>query len=170
MLRMASYAIVFREVPDEVTLALNIAGCPNGCRGCHSPHLQDDTGEILDETLLAGLLGRYGSAATCVCFMGGDGQPEEVGRMAVFVRKWRDGSGNSTAGGGSTGGSGGRLKTAWYSGREALPDGFSPTPFDYIKLGPYVEALGGLDSPTTNQRFYRVTEGALADMTEKFRV
>ena len=30
---------------------------------------------------------------------------------------------------------------------------------DYLKLGPYDERLGGLDSPTTNQRFYRVERG-----------
>ena len=28
--------VVFREFPDEVTLALNISGCPNHCPGCHS--------------------------------------------------------------------------------------------------------------------------------------
>lgn len=30
---------------------------------------------------------------------------------------------------------------------------------DYLKLGPYDERLGGLDSPATNQRFYRVGQG-----------
>ncbi|MCE1156706.1 MAG: hypothetical protein LWW91_11390, partial [Bacteroidales bacterium] len=51
---------------------------------------------------------------------------------------------------------GSRLKTAWYSGKAAIPDGISVKSFDYIKLGPYVEKLGGLDSPHTNQRFYKV--------------
>ena len=40
MLKYAGYDIVFQEIPDEVTLALNLSGCPNGCPGCHSPHLQ----------------------------------------------------------------------------------------------------------------------------------
>ena len=30
---------------------------------------------------------------------------------------------------------------------------------DYLKLGPYDERFGGLDSPTTNQRFYRIERG-----------
>ena len=45
MLKYAGYDIVFQEIPDEVTLALNLSGCPNGCPGCHSPHLQRDEGE-----------------------------------------------------------------------------------------------------------------------------
>jgi anaerobic ribonucleoside-triphosphate reductase activating protein len=27
---------------------------------------------------------------------------------------------------------------------------------DYIKLGPYIEALGGLKSPDTNQALYKI--------------
>ena len=29
---------------------------------------------------------------------------------------------------------------------------------NYIKLGPYIEALGGLKSPDTNQRLFKVSE------------
>ncbi len=153
MLRLASYDIVFQEVPGEVTLALNFSACPNHCPGCHSPHLQEDVGELFDDNLLAGLLDRYGTAATCVCFMGGDADPAEVARLAAVVR----------------GASAGRLKTGWYSGRAALPSGFPLGAFNFIKLGPYVEARGGLDCEGTNQRFYRVDGGALVDLTATFR-
>ncbi|MDR2886227.1 MAG: anaerobic ribonucleoside-triphosphate reductase activating protein [Rikenellaceae bacterium] len=163
MLRLASYDIVFQEIPGEVTLALNLAGCPNGCPGCHSPHLQQDTGEELDEALLAGLLDRYGTAVTCVCFMGGDGDPAEVQRLALLVQQWGGGeTGKDTSGGK-------KLKTGWYSGRGTLPAGFDAGCTDYIKLGPYVERLGGLDSPTTNQRLYRVEGGGLTDITPLMR-
>ena len=57
-MKIASYDIVFQEVPGEVTLALNISQCPNHCPGCHSPHLQDDIGLPLDEKVLDGLLDR----------------------------------------------------------------------------------------------------------------
>ena len=41
---------------------------------------------------------------------------------------------------------------------------------DYIKFGPYIEELGGLNKETTNQRFYEVINGALfADKTYLFR-
>lgn len=60
MLKYAGYDIVFQEIPDEVTLALNLSGCPNGCPGCHSPHLQRDEGEALTPGALERLLERYG--------------------------------------------------------------------------------------------------------------
>jgi anaerobic ribonucleoside-triphosphate reductase activating protein len=141
MLLLASYDIVFQEVPGEVTLALNLSACPNNCPGCHSPHLRETVGEPLDDGLLEGLLARYGSAVTCVGFMGGDGEPDEVNRLAAKI--------HSTT----------NLKTAWYSGREALPESVRLANLDYLKLGPYDSARGGLDNPATNQRFYRVEHG-----------
>ena len=45
MLRLASFDVVFQEIPGEVTLALNLSGCPNRCAGCHSPHLWEEVGE-----------------------------------------------------------------------------------------------------------------------------
>jgi anaerobic ribonucleoside-triphosphate reductase activating protein len=157
MLLLASYDIVFQEVPGEVTLALNFASCPNNCPGCHSQHLREAVGERLDDELMEGLLARDGDgAATCVAFMGGDGSPAEVNRMATMVK---------AAG----------LKTCWYSGREELSPAIDLANFDFIKLGPYDEAHGGLDSPTTNQRFYRVEDNpatetrSLIDATALFR-
>ncbi len=149
MLRLASYDIVFTEIPGEVTLALNLSQCPNRCPGCHSPHLQTSVGERLDDALLEELLEQYGSAVTCLCFMGGDAEPAEVERLARSVRKKG-------------------LKTAWYSGKESLPSLFDFASFDYVKLGAWVEALGGLDSPTTNQRLYAIEQGRMIDLTPKF--
>lgn len=40
---------------------------------------------------------------------------------------------------------------------------------DYLKTGHYDEKLGGLDCPTTNQRFYRLESGRLIDRTTLFR-
>ena len=54
--------------------------------------------------------------------------------------------------------------------RQELPEGFAPQAFDYIKLGGWVESLGPLTSPTTNQRLYRIgPAGAMEDITEQFR-
>ena len=147
MLKLSSYDIVFAEIPGEVTLALNLSGCPNRCEGCHSPHLQGDMGEPLTDSLLGGLLDVYEGSVTCVAFMGGDGDVGEVERLARGVHARG-------------------LKTAWYSGREDMP---AVDAFDYVKLGPWVSALGGLDSATTNQRFYRVAEGLVEDVTALFR-
>lgn len=39
--------VVFAEVPDEVTLAINISNCPCQCKGCHSSYLAQDIGTEL---------------------------------------------------------------------------------------------------------------------------
>ena len=55
MLKYYNYDIVFQEVPDEVTLAVNLSNCPNHCPGCHSPHLCKDIGNRLDEETISNL-------------------------------------------------------------------------------------------------------------------
>lgn len=152
MLKFHNYDIVFREIPGEVTLAVNITNCPHRCKGCHSPHLTEDIGETLDKTTLAKILEKYRDAVTCVCFMGGDATPKEVEQLAIFIRETTENC----------------LKTAWYSGKQNFPVMCSSRNFDYIKLGPYIESLGGLDSPKTNQRFYRIENEKMIDMTECF--
>jgi len=138
-MKIASYDIVFQEIPSEVTLAFNISGCPNRCKGCHSPYLQTDCGEELTEEVITHLLSVYGSAITCVCFMGGDQAPETVLHFAQHVRQYNK-------------------KTAWYSGKSEMYE-HAPQFFDYIKTGDYREELGGLQSPTTNQRLYKIEKG-----------
>ena len=100
-----------------------------------------------------GLLARYGRSVTCVAFMGGDAGPHKIARLAGTVRKTCP-----------------ELRTAWYSGREELPEGFEAAAFDYVKLGGWVEALGPLTAPTTNQRLYRIEpDGTMEDITKLFR-
>lgn len=149
MVKYVNYDIVFQEIPDEVTLAINISNCPNGCVGCHSPQLMDDIGEELSAAVLSELLERYGSSVTCVCFMGGDASPDAVCGLARFIK-------TSSS-----------LRTAWYSGRETMPSAVDC--FDYIKIGAYKEDLGGLKSTTTNQRLYKVlADGTGVDITHLF--
>ncbi|MEG1937251.1 MAG: anaerobic ribonucleoside-triphosphate reductase activating protein [Rikenellaceae bacterium] len=147
-LKYVNYDIVFQEIPDEVTLAINLSNCPNRCHGCHSPYLQQDIGEPLSEEVLSKLIDKYGSAITCMCFMGGDAAPEEVIRLLQYVKEtWS-------------------YKTAWYSGCNVLPSDLQG--LDYIKIGEYKEELGGLSKITTNQRLYKITN-TLEDITFRFR-
>ena len=44
MLKYVNSDIVFQEIPDEVTLAINISNCPCHCPGCHSHYLWEDVG------------------------------------------------------------------------------------------------------------------------------
>ena len=140
MLKCYSYDIVCQEIPDEISLAVNISCCPNRCPGCHSPWLWEEAGEEMTEDMLTSLISGYSAAITCFCFMGGDAEPSEVERLSKWIKsRWP------------------HIKTAWYSGRAELPDGFDVKVLDYLKLGPYIEELGGLKSPDTNQVFYKVS-------------
>jgi len=150
-MKVASFDIVFQEIPGEVTLALNLSNCPCHCPGCHSPHLAQDIGEPLNEELLDGLITRYGAMITCVAFMGGDADPLYVAQMASYIKELRIKNYE--------------LRTAWYSGRMIFP---KESPFDYIKLGPYVEELGGLKSEKTNQRLYKRVGDEWEDITSLF--
>lgn len=145
MLKYTDYDIVFREIPEEVTLAINLSNCPNRCEGCHSAHLQDNIGDELHEEVIDSLIERYGSSVTCVCFMGGDSEPSEVERLAKLIHKKH------------------KLKTAWYSGRESFPNDI--TSLDFIKLGAYVKSRGDLRSKTTNQRLYAIKNNRIRDIT-----
>lgn len=51
MLKYESYFVVFQEVPNEVTLGINVSGCPYKCKGCHSPFLWKDEGIPLLDNL-----------------------------------------------------------------------------------------------------------------------
>ena len=152
MLKYANFDVVFQEVPEEVTLAINISNCPNQCPGCHSKYLWKDEGKPLDSTELNRLVEQYKSGITCVCFMGGDNEPESVAQLARQVKNDH------------------KIKVAWYSGKNDLPKNVSTDHFDYIKLGRYIAELGPLDSATTNQHMMkRLADGRVKDITEWFR-
>lgn len=151
MLKYFNYDIVFQEIPDEITLAINLTNCPNRCDGCHSPYLQKDIGDIITEESLSRLIEEYSSCITCLCFMGGDNSPEEVNYFARFIRNQYN------------------LKTAWYSGLKIIHKGIKLDNFDYIKIGPYKKNRGGLKSKTTNQKLYKIEDNTeLVDITKIF--
>lgn len=151
MLKYVDAKVVFAEVPNEVTLAINISGCPCNCRGCHSSYLAEDIGEPLDLQHLTNLIDSN-KGISCICIMGGDANPSEVDDIAQDIKEYYP-----------------KLKVGWYSGRQELSKDINLEFFDFIKLGPYIEELGPLNSKTTNQRFYKVNGKELTDITSKFR-
>ena len=127
MLRYVNCGIVFQEIPDEVTLSINISNCPCHCPGCHSSYLWDDTGEKFNKDTIDAFMKRYGEDITCVCMMGGDSDPTEVQTLADYIHSAYP-----------------LIKAGWYSGKQNIPQHIDKKSFDYIKLGPYIEHLGGL--------------------------
>lgn len=152
MLKYVDTAVTLREIPNEITLCINISNCPCHCKGCHSSYLAEDIGTELgwydciakegkSDSLYKLILANKG--ITCVAFMGGDSDPKYINYLAHKVKY---GYHLDITG----------IRTAWYSGRQELSKCIELENFDYIKLGPYIEELGPLNSPTTNQRLYEV--------------
>lgn len=150
MLKYLNTQVTFAEVPNEITLCINITGCKIGCKNCHSSYLADNIGDSLLPEVLSELI-ESNKGITCVAIMGGDANPREVDALAFYIKIIYD-----------------DLKVAWYSGRQELSDDIKLKNFDYIKLGPYKEEYGPLNKKTTNQRFYKVNNGTLVDITEVF--
>ena len=149
MLKYVDAKVVFAEVPDEVTLAINISNCPCQCKGCHSSYLAQDIGTELTFNEVRKLI-KKNSGISCIAVMGGDSEPKRIDALASFVTNHY------------------QLKVAWYSGRQELSNHIDLYNFDYIKLGPYKKEFGPLNSRTTNQRFYKVSDGKLINITSKF--
>ena len=127
--------IVAEEIPDRVTLAVEISNCRGNCPGCHSPFLRKDIGEELTPEIIDHLFAdNFG--VNCFLFLGEGHDSETLLKLAGHIRAFHPG-----------------VETAVYSGREKVEDGYYDA-FDYVKTGPYIEALGPLDSPNTNQRLY----------------
>ncbi len=150
MLKFVNTDIVFQEIPDEVTLAINLSGCPCHCPGCHSPFLWGDVGTPLTTTELDRMIEMHHSI-TCVALMGGDAEPKQIEVLARHIHEHHKG-----------------IKAAWYSGRTIIAPNVDRCSFDYIKVGPYLKHLGPLRSKRTNQRLYRISNGKMNDITSRF--
>lgn len=147
MIKYVDTLVVFREVPDEITLAINISNCPVKCEGCHSPYLMNDVGNELTTNVLSNLF-KHNKGITCVCFMGGDKDPKELNSLLKFSRD-------------------NGLKTCWYSGKSLRYEcGIVWSLLDYIKIGPYIKDKGPISQKSTNQRFYKI--GRYISQTAKY--
>ena len=127
--------VVVREVPGELSLALSISGCPLRCQGCHSAETRNPSfGKPLTTDELKELL-HHNQHISCVLFYGGEWDSiylEELFKVVQLFNK----------------------KIALYTGLEEdqVPKNLIPY-LHLLKVGPYIEDLGGLDSPHTNQYF-----------------
>ena len=108
-------SVVMEEIPDRVSLAVEISNCRGNCVGCHSPFLKKDIGRELTADIIDRLVAdNFG--VNCFLFLGEGRDPEALLDLADHVR--------------SKG-----LLAAVYSGREEVEEVFWDH-FDYIKLGP----------------------------------
>ncbi len=137
--------VVLEEIPDRVTLAVEISNCRGSCVGCHSPFLRRDIGEELTPEAVDRLIAdNFG--VNCFLFLGEGCDREALLRIAGHLRRRHPG-----------------LARAVYSGREEVEEELYEA-FDYVKVGPYRPECGPLNERTTNQRLYHHRE----DITARF--
>lgn len=137
MLRYLYVKEVFSEVPGEISLGISISGCQIHCHGCHSRELWEDKGTPLTIEHLQQLLDTH-KGITCLLLLGGEHDIDSLIELFQYAHR--------------------RVKTAWYCGLDLVPkDKLDILQYlDYVKIGHYDHELGGLDSPTTNQRFFKL--------------
>lgn len=129
-----------KEIPGEISLAISISGCSLNCNGCHSPEtFKKDFGDILTRENFKKLLKRF-QYSTCVLFYGGEWNflyLTELMKLAKNDNK----------------------KVALYSGEEIeFFKDKNLSNLNYLKVGRYIEELGGLESIKTNQRLFKIVK------------
>lgn len=137
--------VVLEEIPDRVTLALEISNCQGNCIGCHSPFLKNDIGEELTPAVADRLIAdNFG--INCFLLLGEGRDRKALLDIAAHVRSKYP-----------------KLEVGLYSGRASVEQEIYDA-FDYVKVGPYIEEFGPLNSVKTNQRLYHHGE----DITSRF--
>lgn len=150
MLKYYYHNILTKEIPDELSLGIFFTGCNINCPDCHSPHLWEDTGDILNEESLSNLIASN-NYISCILFMGGEWKDESLFKLASTINKKE-------------------YKLALYSGHDLdyCLKLQTTSLLDYLKVGHYDPLLGGLDYPSTNQKLYKINNEQLEDITYKF--
>ncbi|XXQ68596.1 anaerobic ribonucleoside-triphosphate reductase activating protein [Neisseriaceae bacterium B1] len=143
LLHFTQQQIVWQEVPNEVSLAFLISGCPLRCVSCHSADSwKANRGEILSADYLRVRLQQYRELISCVLFLGGEWQPENLFSLLKIAREEFS------------------LQTCLYTGyeRDELPPELL-SELTYLKTGRWLSERGGLDNPNTNQKFIDLRTG-----------
>ena len=167
---VVSTGITFTEIPDHITYFIELGNCSNHCPNCHSPYLSDTVlspPDLADVERMAERAAERGADA--IVLMGGTTNGISDDDLVTICRVL-----------------GTILPVGLYSGRddeERDKDIARRSNLHWLKTGSYKAELGGLTSPTTNQRFYHIdyryakdhsgvyidTEAVFTDLTYLFQ-
>ena len=174
-------SVVLQEVPDEISLAFMIQGCPYHCYNCHSSELWDTNlkknknnfGKLLSCSNVLKEIEKVQGLVSCILFLGGDWDLVNLRPITTYLKQTSD------------------RKIALYGYNELsyylnddIPKDFNSYvnnrylgnsilySLDYLKTGKYIESLGGLKYKITNQRFYEINSNIqgtiIKNLTYKF--
>lgn len=143
-MKLFANSITFKEVPNLVSRSFSISNCGGDCPFCHSPELQQDIGEEFTDEMLKNFFKVDKDTVECYVFLG-DGQDPK--RMLELLNLCKENG----------------FKTCLYIGKNTTNWKYLRY-LDYLKLGSYINDLGGLECPTTNQIMYKIE-----NITNKFQ-
>jgi len=138
MLHYSYPQIVVEEVPGEIAFAISISGCQLACKGCHSSETWSPTfGFPITPSILATMLQEQ-KHISAVLFYGGEWSPLELEDLFIVCQL-------------------ANLKICLYTGLELeeVPTNLLPY-ITTIKVGRYIEELGGISKTQTNQRILQL--------------
>lgn len=137
-------SVVFEEIPDKVTLAVNISNCQNSCKGCHSVFLKKNIGDELTFDTIDKLMNKN-KGVNCFLFLGEGNDKYMLLKLNNYLKEKYC------------------IETALYSGRDEVEEELFNN-FDYVKVGSYKKECGPLNKKNTNQKLFYHRE----DITYKF--
>ena len=145
--------VSLNEVPDKVSCVVELGGCLRACKGCHSPNLQgtftkpkmylSDLEEFVDNQIEKG--------CDAICIMGGDCSCEmTLDELKAVV--------NTLA----------TIAPVCLYSSNPNAEPFEEMQLKWLKVGPYIESKGGLETPGTNQMLLEITRSNRVDIIDTF--
>lgn len=147
---VVSTGITLTEIPDRISYFIELGNCSKHCPNCHSPYLSDT---VISPPDLAGV-GRMVEhaaerGADAIVLMGGTTNGISDDDLITILSTLSC-----------------ILPVCLYSGSDDAEHDKTiaqKSGVTWLKTGSYQEERGGLSSPSTNQRFYKLTDRFVAD-------
>lgn len=134
--------VTLNEAPHHVSFFIELGECQAHCKGCHSPHLAN---HVENKTTLEDLVAKADTAmdkgCNAIVLMGGTTHGISDDDLITII--------NELAG---------VAPLCLYSGSDDYEHDIyiaNHSMLTWLKTGGYKESLGGLNNPTTNQKFLK---------------
>lgn len=154
---VVDYGITFAEVPEKCAVFLELGDCKQYCKGCHTPELckpmkDEDCWAIED---CVDIVNSYiEDGANAIVVLGGtDCHSYTLESLQCLLEALGE-----------------CAPVCLYSGsddKNKMLDFARDSGCTYVKVGSYKEECGGLQQPTTNQRFYKLEYEQIIDFKER---
>lgn len=139
---VVDWGLTFNEVPDKLAVYFSLGDCGKHCKGCHSPELWEPIEGAPMVVFLKIAEKAVEQGAGAICVLGGtDCNSYTRSELVMFLQQLSD-----------------IAPTCLYSGSDDIIEMqriATSGNCTWLKTGSYKEELGGLQSHTTNQRFFK---------------